>query len=132
MVENKPDGSIVRLHFKPPESSTCPVNAKFIDCLQNFSWKIKRTLSGGRPYCKQMNTNTRMLAEQTKTLETFYKTGSTSVSLSAICCLSSETQLCDHWQTLVPNRAIFPPCHQMVPLRIDAWPLFVFYLEPGS
>lgn len=39
---------------------------------------MKKPFSEERPYCKQMNTNTRMLAEQTKTLETFYKTHSTS------------------------------------------------------
>lgn len=41
----------------------------------------------------------------------------------------SETQLCDHWQTPAPNTAIFPPCHQMVPLRVRCT-LFVFYLAP--
>lgn len=30
------------------------------------------------------------------------------LSLSAICLLSFETQLCDHWQTPAPNTAIFP------------------------
>lgn len=54
------------------------VNVKFITCPQKkHFWEIK-TFSEEKPYCKQMNTNTRMLAEQTKTLETFYKTHSTS------------------------------------------------------
>lgn len=54
-----------------------------------------------------------------------------NVVLSDICFLFSDTQLSDHWQTLVPNTAIFPPCHQMVPLRMAAWLVFVFYLELG-
>lgn len=43
--------------------------------------------------------------------------------------LSSDTQLCEHGQTLVPNTAIFPPCHQMVALKIEAELLFVFSSE---
>lgn len=98
---------------------------------KNISWKIKKTFSEGRPDCKWMNTNTRMLVKQTKTWKHSIKPTALQLSLSAICLLSSETQLCDHWQTLAPNTTIFPPCHQMVPLRIEAEPLFVFYLRWG-
>lgn len=67
-----------------------------------------------------MNANTGTWAKWTKTLETFYKNpAALEPGRSAICRLSFETQLCDHRQTLAQTLPFFPPCHQMVPLRID-------------